>query len=909
MQKLEKGTKAVYQKENAFAELNFDILQKWQNLFCEASKVYACCLDGSGRAVTAFSGKKDEVAQIRENITDNRIQAIFERVVESSLEDQAVEETAIPNLKLAAVAVRRGTNFVFVWIICAVLEDADLQDNMYHFPPIDQVRYSIKEDTFYHVLDLMRESMGVLFDVLVSRDAAMEQSENSKQLELQMSNQFRRAAVMTEIVSQLDSDDTIEKIMETVLRQIGEYLHISHGFLCKVHREDDLMDIAAQWNAKGTVASFDSIRNLERFWFLHSDKTLMLSSDTLISAGKREQLDILGIKAIASFPIKVNDEISFYGCFAEKREDRTWNLDEVKFMSDAVRILQSIITKRIQKNSLASSFASLEAILDNVGSAIYVRDIKTNCMLFANRSLRSHFSKELREGTLEELFEENVPARSHSGNYEIYHEERGRWYDLYYTHIAWVDGRQVSLCAIYDSTEKKLYQKKIEQQAYTDFLTGLYNRMCCERDLARYIDEAQQTGQKGAVFYLDLDDFKHINDGLGHQYGDLLLKTISRSLQSISGIHNTCYRMGGDEFVIIIPAESFSLVEDIIKKIQDIFSRSWYLKDADYYCTMSMGTVEFPTEGSNVAELIKKADIAMYEAKKSGKNRIARYSDNIDSTSSRRLDMEKNMRDAMVKNYEEFEIYYQAIVDNQTQGTPCVGAEALVRWNSKMGFISPGEFIPLAEYLGLINPIGNHVLEEACKACRVWNISGHPEYRINVNLSVVQLLQPDIIDIIQNAIDFSQIDPQNLVLEITESLAINDLDRTKSILMKIKRLGVRVALDDFGTGYSSLNNIRALPFDIIKVDQNFVKDLAEDNYSQSFIRMIAELGEAIGADICVEGIETKGQYQALENMKVHYIQGYYFDRPITREEFEGKYVTGKESGTAKRKRMARSMDI
>ena len=150
-----------------------------------------------------------------------------------------------------------------------------------------------------------------------------------------------------------------------------------------------------------------------------------------------------------------------------------------------------------------------------------------------------------------------------------------------------MDGRQVSLCAIYDSTEKKLYQKKIEQQAYTDFLTGLYNRMCCERDLARYIDEAQQTGQKGAVFYLDLDDFKHINDGLGHQYGDLLLKTISRSLQAIPGIHNTCYRMGGDEFVIIIPAESFSLVEDIIKKIQDIFSRSWYLKDADYYCTMA----------------------------------------------------------------------------------------------------------------------------------------------------------------------------------------------------------------------------------------------------------------------------------------------------------------------------------
>ena len=185
--------------------------------------------------------------------------------------------------------------------------------------------------------------------------------------------------------------------------------------------------------------------------------------------------------------------------------------------------------------------------------------------------------------------------------------------------------------------------------------------------------------------------------------------------------------------------------------------------------------------------------------------------------------------------------------------------------------------------------------------------AGHPDYRINVNLSVVQLLQPDVVEIIQNAIDTSGIRPSQLVLEITESLAINDLDRTKNILMKIKRLGVRVALDDFGTGYSSLNNIRALPFDIIKVDQNFVRDLAEDSYSQSFIRMIAELGEAIGADICVEGIETKMQYQVLENMKVHYIQGYYFDRPITRDVFEEKYV--RMNHAEKKKKIARSMDI
>ena len=530
-------------------------------------------------------------------------------------------------------------------------------------------------------------------------------------------------------------------------------------------------------------------------------------------------------------------------------------------------------------------------MLDNIGSAIYVRDVKTNGLLFANRLLRTNFSRELRDGRLKELFESNVPEDSDSGNHEIYHEDRDRWYDLYYTHISWVDFRPVSLIAIYDITEKKVYQKRIEQQAYTDFLTGLYNRMCFERDLAKQLEDAKRMGTKGALMYIDLDDFKHINDGLGHQYGDILLKTISKAMSAVDGLEGSCYRMGGDEFVAIVKSDQYHRLELILEDIQEIFAKPWYLKDADYYCTMSMGTVEFPTEGSTVSELIQKADIAMYEAKKSGKNRIARYSADFDAASGRRLDMEKNMRDATVAGYEEFEIYFQPIVDTE-EGCVAKGAEALVRWNSKLGFISPAEFIPLAEYLGLIGPIGNHVLAQACKFCKFWNDTAKPDFTINVNLSVVQLLQPDIVDVVKEALEDSGLKPAHLTLEVTESLAINDLDRMKVILMNIKRLGVRLALDDFGTGYSSLGNIRALPFDIIKVDQNFVKELAEDSFSQAFIRMIAELAEAIGADICVEGIETQAQVNVLEDMKVKHIQGYYFGKPVAREIFEETFIFG-----------------
>ena len=483
------------------------------------------------------------------------------------------------------------------------------------------------------------------------------------------------------------------------------------------------------------------------------------------------------------------------------------------------------------------------------------------------------------------------PIGIKDGYYEICHEKKDRWYDMYHVLIRWIDMSQVHLYALYDVTDKKVYQKKIEQQAYTDFLTGLYNRMCCERDLARYIDLARQNSQKGALLYLDLDDFKHINDGLGHQYGDVLLQSISQGFVQIEGIEDTCYRMGGDEFVIIVPPKSYHLLDRIVSDIRMMFSRPWMLKDAEYYCTMSMGVCVYPKDGDNVADLIKKADIAMYEAKTTGKNRVARFSDKLSSVSSRRLDMEKNMRDATVNACSEFAVFFQPIMDVQKEGSSCVGAEALVRWNSAaLGFISPADFIPLAEYLGLITPIGTYVLREACYACRRWNKNGHPEYKVNVNLSVVQLLQNDIVDVIKRALTDSGLAPENLTLEVTESLAINDMERMQKILNAIRALGVRIALDDFGTGYSSLKHIREIPLDVIKVDQIFVKDLTKDEYSQSFIKMVAELAAAIDVNVCVEGIETREQFEVLEGMKVQMVQGYFFDKPMPQEAFEEKYV-------------------
>lgn len=864
-------------------------LKRWQDKFCNAANVYAYCMDSGGQPVTEMSGSETDTGRIRQAVPEEAFQGIYRRVAEGELEEQAVEDTSVPNLQLAAISVRIAENAEIVWIVCGIITDGAVDETA--APLFSGFEFEVTEKAFYAALDLLRDTAHTILQTRHAMLRAEAEVRKSRYSELEMSAALKRNAAVAEVIKQLESDNALDVILTEVLKILGTYLGISMAAICRIHKEKDNMDITAKWHGGGLAPVFEKSGEQPCTDILKTDKVIVLSSGTALNAKEQEGMHLFGANALVVIPILLHGEGKLCACFGECGRERQWQIEEVRFLNDAVKIIQNIILKRIQKNSLAGSYATLETILDNVGSSIYVRDIQTGGVLFANRSFKNNFSAEIKAGSLSAILEWGMETELQSGNYEVFHAERERWYDLYYTHISWVDGRPVTLFAIYDITEKKVYQKKIEQQAHTDFLTGLYNRLCCERDLARHIEEAKKSGNRGALLYLDLDDFKHINDGLGHQYGDILLKSISYSLQNVEAIGNTCYRMGGDEFVIIVPPQSHARLEKIVSEIKKIFAKPWFLKDGDYYCTMSMGVVDFPEEGESVHELIKKADIAMYEAKKLGKNRVAQYSNQIDSSSNRRLDMEKNMRDAAASGFREFEIYYQPIIDIQLPDNPCTGAEALLRWNSaELGFIPPSEFIPLAEYLGLINPIGNHVLKEACIHCKEWNESGYPNYKVNVNLSVVQLLQGNIVELVAESLKETGVNPRNLTLEVTESLAINDMECMKEILGNIRRLGVRIALDDFGTGYSSLNHIREIPLDVIKVDQSFVRDLAEDAYSQSFIRMVAELADAIDVSICVEGIETKEQYKVLEGMKVRLVQGYYFDKPMPRAGFEKKYV-------------------
>ena len=863
------------------------MLQQLQDQFCRANNLYLVCLGREEGVITKAYGSREELSFLHSLVDKQAYMSLIMRAEHDWIETMLEQQVGQACIKMFSIATRLEEKVEVIWVVIGILRDAVPEG-----VELPEYMMTTTEKSFYASTEFLASLSAQLFEVKINQLIAQDAMKKSRESENEMKHQLHRSQAMTEVVRMLESDEGFSELTVDILRETCESLDLSGGFLIRENVDHKTTDMICEYvknKEDSLISGFQKKEKVQLPFF--NGKPYMISSDSMMPEAFERFFRENDLSAAVFQPLEVSDHLLMYVGFFEKEAFRVWESDDIKFISGVKRVIQSILLKRIAKNSLASSYASLEAILENAGCGIYVVDYHTRSILYTNQKLKDLFSRTIKAGKLEEIvFAEEEEKKTHYYD-EVYFVEEERWLDVHKTEIDWVDGRKVGLCTLYDITDKKLYQKKIENQANNDFLTGLYNRMRCEQDLGRYIAKAQAVNCEGALLYIDLDDFKHINDGLGHQYGDVLLKAISHSLQRIEGIENSCYRMGGDEFIVIISEAVYPQMERILRDIDSIFSKPWFLKGEDYYCTMSMGIACFPSDGNSVDDLIRKADMALMTAKRRGKNCVEYYNDKDQASTYRRLDMEKNMRTAAMNACKEFEVYYQPIVNAQEDGTPCCGAEALIRWNSSvLGFVSPEDFIPLAEYLGLINPIGEFVLQEAAKRCKYWNDMGHPNYKVNVNLSVVQLLQNDIIKKIKKVIDDTRINPRNLTLEVTESLAINDMEHMKRILSEIKALGVKVALDDFGTGYSSLNHIREMPIDVIKIDRCFIEHLGEDDFSDAFVKMVNELANTIGVKVCVEGVETKKQLDVACDMKVCMIQGYYFGKPMKIEDFEKKYL-------------------
>ena len=720
-----------------------------------------------------------------------------------------------------------------------------------------------------------REMQGTLEDV-------RERSDHDRQM-------LERNSVMTEILGQLESEDEFLQVAEQVLALAAGHLGVTEAGLLRIDPASRMVDMIAEYAVPSDLQMKQGIQkwDKERLPFF-TGRPYTISAGAELPDAFRYYFDEFAIRAGAFYPLYTDDVASMYIQFTS-HGDRKWNADDLKFLNDVKKVLQSILTKRITRNSLTSSYVTLEAILEHAGCGIEVVDLAHHQSLYANQNLRDAITDPADRENLESImFLPEVEIRNH---HEFHAEHSQMWFDLTFTAIQWVDGRQVRLMTAYDITKLKHYQNRIERQANTDFLTGLKNRKRCEEELADELRRAIHNQAQGAFLYIDMDDFRDINDSLGHAMGDLLLRQVAEQLTRAGGMNSTAYRFGGDEFALLIPARSGREIDAIIHKVQNVFAEPWLIENQEYYCTMSMGVVYFPHDGEDVMTLLKRADIALRTAKHDGKNRTERFNETLPGTSTRRLDMEHAMRRAVEEGCKEFEVYYQPLMDVTHPDHKCCGAEALVRWKSKkLGFVMPSEFVPFAEYLGLIVPIGKHVLFQACRRCKYWNDFGHPEYKINVNMSVVQLLQENIVETVKEALDETGINPSNLTIEITEGLAVHDMKQTAALLGRLRDLGVRVALDDFGTGYSSLSYLRNMPLDVIKIDKCFVDNVGEDQFSDAFVKTVAKLADVIDANVVVEGVEKQDQANVLSTMNVDMIQGYLYDMPLPQDEFEKKYV-------------------
>ncbi|HEY1147285.1 MAG TPA: EAL domain-containing protein [Pseudoduganella sp.] len=441
-------------------------------------------------------------------------------------------------------------------------------------------------------------------------------------------------------------------------------------------------------------------------------------------------------------------------------------------------------------------------------------------------------------------------------------------------------------------TGRKLAEQRIQHIAHHDVLTGLPNRMLLQDRLSQAIAYANRSGHPLWVMLIDLDRFKFVNDSLGHKAGDLLLKTVATRLQSSVRESDTVARLSGDEFVAVLseyPDESLSPV--IIERVMKALAQPVMLEGKEFFVTCSIGVAVYEADGTPAERLIEHADIAMYSAKKQGRNCFQFYQPAMNEEAQERIRIESALRNALERN--EFVLHYQPQVD--LDSGRIVGMEALLRWqHPELGMVPPARFIGLAEETGLIVPIGAWVLRTACAQAKTWHEAGYEGLRVGVNLSARQFGQQNLVASIAAALAETGLPASALEIELTESLFMNDVTQAVSLLHELKALGVALAIDDFGTGYSSFSYLRNFPIDVLKIDRSFVSDIATDADDAAIVVSIIALAHNLQLRVIAEGVESEEQLEFLRRHGCDEMQGYYFSRPVAPPEFEQLLHEGKQ---------------
>jgi diguanylate cyclase (GGDEF)-like protein/PAS domain S-box-containing protein len=565
-----------------------------------------------------------------------------------------------------------------------------------------------------------------------------------------------------------------------------------------------------------------------------------LMEEALFEEKERAQVTLNSIgDAIAS--TDVNGNITFLNLAAQEMTGWSWQAAEGRPLAEVFRIVDA--TTRLSIPLLATEFGQEHAV-----------HARQNWMLLR------------RDGSELPIEDSVAPIRGRTGS-------------------------STGAVAVFrDVSAARAMSAEMTHTAHHDFLTGLPNRSLLNDRIDQAIALAPRHRNQVAVLFLDLDNFKHINDSLGHPTGDKLLQSIAGRLVECVRVSDTVSRQGGDEFVVLLSeAEQWQDAATVARRMLDSVAEAHTIDDHELHVTTSIGVSVFPDDGRDAETLIKNADTAMYQAKANGRQSFQFFKPAMNVRAVERQSIEEGLRRALERD--EFVLHYQPKVNLESGAI--IGAEALIRWtHPERGLIPPMAFIPIAEDSGLIRPIGEWVRRRACDQVRAWSDAGLPRIAIAVNVSAMELRDDNFVTRVFATLDEAGLDPRLLEVEVTESILMTHADSAASILQSLREHGAQVAVDDFGTGYSSLSYLRKFPIDALKIDQSFVREITEDGNDTSIVTAVISMAKSLGLRVIAEGVETPEQLAFLQSHECDEGQGYYFSRAVAADEFARMLVAG-----------------
>ncbi len=711
----------------------------------------------------------------------------------------------------------------------------------------------------------------------------------------------------------------LDELITATLGEIGAYCRADRSYLFRFKQDRKLMDNTHEWCSDGTTPEKDNLQNLprasvpevvrgiEQQQVVHIPDTSVLGPEW---SNEREIFEAQQIQSLILVPVIIGGEVFGFAGFDAVRDKRTWDEEEIRLLQVLADLIGSAILRQTGERALKASEARYRSLVNNIREIVFQID-QAGRWTFLNpawekitghpiedclgRPALSFIHPDQQQGAksaMRSILEGQIRFSRQPVQY-LNAEGGYGWLEANVQPVTGDGGQITGLTGtLRDVTEQREAQRKILNLAHYDPVTGLPNRVLALDRLEQLLKGARRYQEHVAVLFLDLDHFKKVNDTLGHEAGDELLRLAAERLLTQVREQDTVARFGGDEFLVLFgglhePAE----VQPLTEKVLNCFRQPFHLRDRELLLTASIGLALAPSDGDVAQELLRNADMAMYESKARGRNTYQFFTRAMNRSVGRRLAIEEQLRYALDRG--EITVAYQPVIDLADNAV--VGAEALVRWhNPVLGELDPDEFIPIAEQIGMIDSIGQAVLQRALALAARWR-PYQERFCISVNVSPQQFRDLKLVSRLEQALAQSGLPGRALQIEITENVLLSSHDQASDALGQMRRLGVSLAMDDFGTGYASLSYLRQFPIDTLKIDRSFVCDIHADARNRELVIASIALARSLGLLVVAEGVESAEQLKLLRQHGCQLAQGFYLGRPMPEDAFnqlmEREYTT------------------